>query len=184
MTDALDPRPLARLDGVAGTPLVVRKPSWRSGVHLLEADGALVGRLERSGWRDRARAEAAAGTWTFVREGGWTGNRLAVLEAVTGRRVGGFRLRGWTQSRGRLELDGGGVVELRASGFSQNAWRWSARGEELGTLKVSSGVGAVKARGALARTGGDAVLETIALLLCVHAALRQLEQAVAAGTSS
>lgn len=179
--DDRDPRPIARLEDAPAGELVLRKPSWRSGVHLLEADGLLVGRLHRSGRRDRGRIEDAATTWTLARDGSWLSARMALLDGATGERLGTYRRRGWRRGGGDLRMTGGGLLGLHTPGWRRRDWIWTRDGEELATVRLVRGLGETTARARLTPAGRASGMGVLLVLAGSHLGLRDADESASAG---
>lgn len=171
--EELDLRPIERLEDAPGEDLVLRKPSWRSSLHLLEAGGLLVGRLHRSGRLGRGRVEDAERTWTLARDGRWPSARLALLEGVTGERLGGYRPHGWWRGGGELRMTGGELFSLTTPGWRRRDWIWTRDGEELAAVRLVQSLGETKARARLTPAGRASGMGVLLVLAGCSIGLRE-----------
>lgn len=178
-------RPLFPLPGEG--ELELRRPSWKSNLHLLYAGDALVGRYDRRTMKEYATAESARGAWTFTKAGGLFSSALAVADAATGAELATYKA-GWTGRGGLLRFaDGARAYRLQGRGFAQRDWRFTPEGDEetlLVAIRLHGDLGEVKAEARVTAAGVADPDATLLVLLGCHVALRARRQASAAGAGA
>jgi hypothetical protein len=164
---------------------VLRKPSWRSGLHELVAGDAVVGQLDVSSWSGGSLAEAADERWKIDRPRGFTQRRIRVLDASTEDEVAEVRRDGWGR-RAEVGL-GEHRYELRARAWWKPHWAWTEDGAELVTLStrdtLREEMGRIRLSDALRASPHASLL----VLLGAHLALlagREAAGAAAAGATA
>jgi hypothetical protein len=177
--------PLAALRDVDASQIVLRKPSWRSGLHDLVAGETLVGRLDVSSWSGGSDAEAADGHWRFERPRGLTARTVRVLSVPDAHELAVVRrAKGGRQAE--LELDGH-RYELRAHGWWKPRWTWTEGGDELGMITARDTFRGERGRVELTELGLASPHASLLALLGAHLAFlsnREGNAAAAAGATA
>ena len=162
--------------------LVLRKPSWRSGLHELAAGDAVVGQLDVSSWSGGSLAEAADGRWKIDRPRGFTQRRVRVLHAEGEEELAVVRRDAWGRGA-EVEL-GGHRYELRAHGVWKPRWAWTEEGTELATLSTRDTLREEKGRIRLSDGLRASPHASLLVLLGVHLALLSSGSEDAAASSA